>query len=197
VKGREPVSSAPDPAYGIVRVGSFNRFIQRFDELIGSSTAMALFFIHSRRWRENHDETIRTFLERDGTTLEVFLPDLEDHELMFSLGRHFDDGPQIPGMVVDAYRYFGRLAREYRKPAHVWLFARYPTFSFYRFDEHTVMAPYSNSVARKDLPAFEVTNESAIGKFIARDIADLKKECRRRSPQELEGVISSAAVTLA
>jgi hypothetical protein len=191
------MSSAPDPASGIVRVGSFNRFIQRFEELIGSSTSMVLFFIHSRRWRENHDATIRTFLEREGTTLEVFLPDIEDHELMFSLGKHFDDGPQIPGMVVDAYRYFGRLAREYKKPAHLWLFARYPTFSFYRFDEHTVMAPYANSVARKDLPAFEVTNDSALGKFIARDIADLKKECRQRSPEALEAVITSAGVTLA
>jgi hypothetical protein len=190
------MSSAPDPATGIVRIGSFNRFIQRFDELIDSSAHLVLFFIHSRRWRENHDETIRAFLERDGTRLEVFLPDLEDHELMFSLGKHFDDGPQIPGMVVDAYRYFIRMAREYRKPAHIWLFARYPTFSFYRFDERTVMALYSNSVARKDLPAFEVTNDSAIGKFIARDIADLKKECRQRTPQSLEAVISNSAVTL-
>ncbi|HEV8357227.1 MAG TPA: hypothetical protein VGQ17_10730 [Gemmatimonadales bacterium] len=188
--------SVPDPATGIVRVGSFNRFIQRFEDLIGASTRMVLFFIHSRRWRENHDAAIKGFLERNGTSLEVFLPDLEDHELMFSLGKHFDDGPQIPGMVVDAYRYFGRLAREYRKPADLWLFARYPTFSFYRFDEHTVMAPYSNSAARKDLPAFEVTNESALGKFIARDIADLKKECRQRSPESLEEVIGSAAVTL-
>ena len=191
------MSSAPDPAHGIVRIGSFNRFIQRFEELIESSASMLVFFIHSRRWRENHDAAIREFLERDGTTLEVFLPDLEDHELMFSLGKHFDDGPQIPGMVVDAYRYFGRLAREYGKPAHVWLFTRYPTFSFYRFDERTVMALYSNSVARKDLPAFEVTNDSTIGKFIARDIADLKKECRQRIPQSLEAVISSADVTLA
>ena len=190
------MSSAPDPAAGIVRIGSFNRFIQRFDELIDASTRMALFYIHSRRWRENHDETIRAFLKRDGTTLEVFLPDLEVHELMFSLGKHFDDGPQIPGMVVDAYRYFTRLAREYRKPAQVWLFARYPTFSFYRFDERTVMALYSNSVARKDLPAFEVTNESALGRFVARDIADLKKECRQLPPQSLEAVISGAAVTL-
>ena len=37
----------------------------------------------------------------------------------------------------------------------------------------------------------------SIGKFIARDIADLKKECRQRIPQSLEAVISSAAVTLA
>jgi hypothetical protein len=190
------MSSAPDPATGIVRIGSFNRFIQRFDELIDSSTHMVLFFIHSRRWRENHDATIRAFLEKDATRLEVFLPDLEDHELMFSLGKHFDDGPQIPGMVVDAYRYFTRLAREYKKPAHVWLFARYPTFSFYRFDERTVMAPYSNSVARKDLPAFEVTNDSPLGKFVARDIADLKKECRQRTIQSLEAVIISSGVTL-
>ncbi len=54
---------------------------------------MALYFIHSRRWRENHDAAIKAFLGRAGTTLEAFLPDLEDHELMFSLSKHFEDGP--------------------------------------------------------------------------------------------------------
>ena len=83
---------------------------------------MAVYFIHSRRWRENHDAAIKAFLARQGTTLEVFLPDLENHELMFSLEKHFDDGPLIPALVVDAYRYFARLAREFGKPSEIWLF---------------------------------------------------------------------------
>ena len=120
------MSSIPPASSGIVRVGMFAGFVQRFDELIASSTQMVLYFIHSRRWRENHDATIKAFLAREGTSLEVFLPDLESHELLFSLGKHFDDGPLIPALVADAYRYFARLAREYRKPAQVWLFDRYP-----------------------------------------------------------------------
>jgi hypothetical protein len=188
------MASAPDHLSGIVRVAPFAGFFQRFEELIGSSTQMTLHFIHSRRWRENHDAAIKAFLGRDRTTLEAFLPDLENHELMFSLGKHFDDGPQIPGLVVDAYRYFARLARDYRKPARIWLFAKYPTYSFYRFDERAVIALYSNTSAKRDLPAFEITADSFFGKFLAADAEDLKKECRSRTPEELEAVISSAGV---
>ena len=96
---------------------------------------MALYFIHSRRWRENHSAAIKTFLARSDTDDEVFLPDLENHELMFSLSRRFEDGPLTPTLVIDAYRYCYRLAREYGKPAEIWLFSRYPAYSFYQFDQ--------------------------------------------------------------
>jgi hypothetical protein len=186
------MSSIPPASSGIVRVGMFAGFVQRFDELIASSTQMVLYFIHSRRWRENHDAAIKAFLAREGTSLEVFLPDLGSHELLFSLGKHFDDGPLIPALVADAYRYFARLAREYRKPAQVWLFDRYPTYSFYRFDERAVLALYSNTASKKDLPAFEVTADSMLGNFLAIETEDLKKECRRRAPEDLEEVIANA-----
>ena len=182
---------APEPP-GIVRVASFAGFVPRFDELIAASRSMVLYFIHSRRWRENHDAAIKGFLGREGTSREVFLPDLENHELMFSLEKHFDDGPLIPAMVEDAYRYFARLARDYQKPVQVRLFGRYPTYSFYRFDDRAVMAMYSNSVAKKELPAFEVTMDGLLGTFLAADIEDLRRECRLRAPDDLDGVIGNA-----
>jgi hypothetical protein len=188
----EPITSTREPVSGIVRVGSFAGFYQRFEDLIASSAQMVLYFIHSRRWRENHDAAIKAFLGRDQTTLEVFLPDLENHELMFSLGRHFEDGPQIPGLVVDAYRYFARLSRDFGKPVQIWLFGRYPTFSFYKFDERAVIALYSNTAAKKGAPAFEVTAEGLLGKFLATDIEDLRRECRRRPPDDLEAVITGS-----
>jgi hypothetical protein len=186
------MTPAADQPSGILHVGPFAGFYQRFEELIASSTQMVLYFIHSRRWRENHDAAIKDFLRREQSTLEVFLPDLENHELMFSLSRHFEDGPQLPTLVVDAYRYFARLGREFRKPSEIWLFGRYPTFSFYRFEERAVLALYSNTAAKKDLPAFEITTDGLLGRFLEADIADLKRECRRRSPEELEGVIGEA-----
>jgi hypothetical protein len=189
-----PLTSIRELPSGIVRVGPFAGFYQRFEDLIASSTQMVLYFIHSRRWRENHDAAIKAFLAREGSNLEVFLPDLGSHELMFSLGRHFEDGPQIPALVVDAYRYFARLAREYKKPAELWLFNRYPTFSFYQFDECAVIALYSNSAAKKGAPALEVTAESILGRFLTTDIEDLKRECRKRAPEELETVIADAGL---
>jgi hypothetical protein len=153
---------------------------------------MVLYFIHSRRWRENHDASIKAFLGRENTTLEVFLPDLESHELIYSLSRHFEDGPLIPALVVDAYQYFARLARDFQKPVQIWLFGRYPTFSFYRFDDRAVIALYSNTASKKDLPALEVTMDGHFGKFLEADIEDLRRECRRRAPEELEDVIRNA-----
>src|SRR6059036_2321758 len=173
------MTASSEAPFGIVRVAPFAGFVQRFEDLIGSSTTMALYFIHSRRWRENHDAAIKAFLGRAGTTLELFLPDLEDHELMFSLSKHFEDGPLIPALVADAYRFFARLARDFGKPARVWLFGRYPTYSFYQFDQRAVIALYSNTSAKKELPAFEITGNGVLGSFLTADIADLKKECRK------------------
>jgi len=186
------MTSASDALPGIVRVAPFAGFVQRFDELIRSSNQMVLYFIHSRRWRENHDAAIKAFVGREQASLEVFLPDLENHELMFSLSKHFEDGAQIPGLVADAYRYFARLARTFNKPTEVWLFGRYPTYSFYKFDARAVVALYSNTAAQKELPAFEITSDCLLGTFLAEEIEDLKKECRRRAPEDLETIISNA-----
>lgn len=178
---------------GIIRIAPFAGFVQRFEDLIGASNQMILYFIHSRRWRENHAASIKAFMGRENSTLEVFLPDLENHELMYSLSKHFDDGPLIPSLVIDAYRYFARQSREFQKSIPIWLFGRYPTYSFYRFDERAVIALYSNTAAKKDLPAFEVANHSFLGQFLSADIEDLKRECRRQDPEELETIIQNAA----
>ncbi len=184
----------PDHLAGLLHLGPFAGFVPRFEELIGSTSRMELFFIHSRRWRENHDAAIKAFLARPDSTLELFLPDLENHELMFSLEKHFDDGPLIPALVADAYRYFSRLGRDAKKPIGFWLFNRYPTYSFYGFDERAVIALYSNSTAKKELPAFEILRDSFLGRFLAADIDDLKRECRKRAPGDLEDVIGNSGV---
>jgi hypothetical protein len=185
-------TASDQPHGGIVRVGPFAGFYQRFEELIAGSSKMVLYFIHSRRWRENHDGAIKAFLGRNDTTMEIFLPDLGNHELMFSLSRRFEDGPLTPTLVVDAYKYCARLARAYSKPAEIWVFGRYPAYSFYQFDRRAVIAFYSNTAAKKDMPAFEVSTEGLLGKFLASEIDGLKHECRRRAPEELEEMISKA-----
>jgi hypothetical protein len=186
------MTSVPEPMAGIVRVGPFAGFYQRFEDLIAESTQIVLYFIHSRRWRENHDAAIKAFLRRPGTTMEIFLPDLGNHELMFSLSRRFEDGPLTPTMVVDAYKYCIRLAREYGKPSEVWLFSRYPAYSFYQFDQRAVIALYANTAAKKEIPAFEVNRDGLLGRFLTTDIEDLKRECRSRTPKDLETLVGES-----
>ncbi|HYC31573.1 MAG TPA: hypothetical protein VEB59_04745 [Gemmatimonadales bacterium] len=181
---------SPDSLAGLVQVGAFTVFVPRFEELIATATRMQLFFIHSRRWRENHDSAIKAFLARPDTSLEVFLPDLENHELLYSLEKHFDDGPLIPALVADAYRYFSRLGRDSRR-VEIWLFGRYPTYSFYGFDERAIIALYSNSTAKKELPAFEIQRDGFFGRFLAEDIEDLKRECRKRAPEEIAALFGN------
>ncbi len=190
-----PMATAPDRLTGLVGLAPFAALWQRFEDLIASANLMTVYFIHSRRWRENHDAAIKAFLARSGTSMEVFLPDLENHELMFSLARHFDDGPQIPGLVTDAYRYFTRLAREFGQPSQVWLFNKYPTYSFYTFDDRAIIALYANTAAKKDLPAFEVITDSYLGRFLLKDTEDLRSECRRCAAQDLEVVIQDSIGT--
>src|SRR5205814_10102537 len=71
----EPMTARPEPHFGIVQLGPFAGFVQRFEDLIGSATRMAVYFIHSRRWRENHDAAIKAFLRRPGATLDGRPPD--------------------------------------------------------------------------------------------------------------------------
>jgi hypothetical protein len=65
----------------------------------------------------------------------------------------------------------------------------------YRFDERAVIALYSNTASKKDLPAFEITNDGFLGEFLAADTEDLKRECRKRAPEDLEAVIAHAKET--
>ena len=51
------------------------------------------------------------------------------------------------------------------------------------------IALYSNTSAKKDIPAFEVNSEGLLGRFLTSDIEDLKRECRSRTPKDLENLI--------
>ena len=100
------MTAASEPQAGILRVGPFAGFYQRFEELIGEfqqdGPVLHPFEAMAGKSRRRHQDISRPASD---TTMEIFLPDLENHELMFSLSRRFEDGPLTPTLVVDAYRY--------------------------------------------------------------------------------------------
>lgn len=170
---------------GLVRFGIFTDFVEDFNRLLNESKEVILYFIHSRRWRENHNDAIRTLLTNPKSSLTVFLPDLANKQLVTGLMGHFDDGPHIPGFIADAYRYFVDLQKEYLGKVRILLFNVYPTYTFYRFDDTVIAAMYPTTAIRKSVPAFYLKTDGAFGEFLDKDIERLFIECKEPSASEL------------
>lgn len=170
---------------GLVRFGLFSDFVGDFDQLLNDSSEVVLYFIHSRRWRENHNDGLRKLLGKVNSSLMVFLPDLANTRLVTNLMGHFDDGPHIPGFIEDAYRYFLELQREFHGKVRILLFNVYPTYTFYKFDDAVIAAMYPTTAVRKSVPAFHLKTDGTFGEFLHKDIEHLIAECKEPSPDEL------------
>lgn len=153
------------------KIGWFTDFMPRFPELLKRAKDVEVYFIHSRRWREDNHEQIKDFLRRDGTTLKVNLPNRKNRFLLKSLAAHFDDGPHIPGFIDDAYGYFERLSKEFgADKVLITSYEAYPTYSFYRFDNVFLVAMYRNSKTRGNVPTFLCSSSHPFGRFIEMDL---------------------------
>ena len=171
---------------GVIRVLPFSECVSEFSKLIGNTSRVETSFIHSRRWRENHQEALEEFLERDRTVLSAYLPNLAKKELFAEFEGHFPDGPHIPGLVAEAYSYYSELMRRYPRKVMVRLYERYPTYSWYAFDERLLIALYPNSSKKLPVPALECTQTGSVWRFWQRDITAVRGESRRVQRGELE-----------
>ncbi len=178
--GKKPVVYKPNPnnspeqllynGYGIEKLGMFTDFLPIFSGLFSDTKEIMLFFIHSRRWRENHLDDIKQFLSERDHKITVFLPNLANKELLKSLEEHFNDGLYLETFIMDAYVFFGKLIESYSKSIDVRLFDLFPTYSFYKYDDTIIMAMYPTSIRRKDVPTFQLAQGGKYWKFISDDI---------------------------
>jgi len=174
------------PSTNVVRL--FSDYTDTFSKLLGEATFARLYFIHSRRWRENNLSGINALLLRGGR-LHIFLPDLNNHSLINSLQSHFDDGPGIPSFIADAYRYFGNLRNLYGTKVNIRLFKLHPTYTFYEFDDRVIVAMYPLTTLRQDVPALEIMKTSRVYSFFKSDIRMLRKASSSVSRKKLQSQI--------
>lgn len=181
---------------GLIRFGLFSDFVEAFNQLLNESKRVVLYFIHSRRWRENHNDALCTLLTKPESHLTVILPDLSNKNLITSLMGHFDDGPHIPGFIADAYRYFVDIQTKYSGKVRILLFNVYPTYTFYRFDDAVIAAMYPTTAIRKSVPAFHLKTDGTFGEFLERDTEQLLAECKEPSASDLLQIGSAASTYL-
>ena len=108
---------------------------------------------------------------------------------------HFDDGPFIPGHVADAYNYFGNLCSSYPKQVEVFLFQRYPTYSFYQFDDQIIVALYPTTTLRIGVPTLRLNVHSRVGNFFRRDYAVLSRNSTPAHAEELKHLANAVIRT--
>lgn len=171
LKKLTPVAAKKIPE--ILRSGWFSEYATVFPQLLSKAKNVTLYFIHSRRWRENHNTQIREFLKRPRTRLKVFLPDRQNKALIKAIQAHFNDGPAIPGFINDAFDYFEILRKEFPKKVSVGCYDTYPTYSFYKFDDEFIVAAYPTTPLRRDIPTFHLNASHPYAQFILVDLAKL------------------------
>lgn len=176
----------PSNKYGVFKVGFFENYNDLFYEKIRNTNSLTLMFIHSRRWRENHNETIRTFLLKKRARLTVFLPNLRNSLLLKSLKVHFNDGDHLPSFISDAYRYFSDLMRRFPEKVEIRAYDLYPVYSFYKFDSKLFIAMYPNTANKRSVPTLELTDKGEFWDFVHDDLQVLLRTTTPLSEQQLE-----------
>jgi len=175
--------------YGLERIGFFEEFNGEFEALLKNSNELTTFFIHSRRWREMNNEHIRSFLKRNKTKLAVLLPNIQNNELFSHIEHNFEDGPQIRGFVIDAYRYFNNLKKDFGAKVRIFDFDFYPTYSFYRFDKTCILAMYPTTPKKQSVPTLAVSTIEALGEFVSNDLKLLLKNRKPKTDTEIKQII--------
>jgi hypothetical protein len=159
---------------GIKESKMFNNFTEDFEKLINQAKNITLFFIHSRQWRENNDNVLRDFLKRSSTKLNVILPNLQNTKLIDRIKNNFSDGEVIEPLIKDAYSFFEKLKSQYTN-VEIRSFDSYPTYSFYCFDNEAIIALYSTTPKKKNVPSFKITKDSKFWQFLYDDVQELMK----------------------
>lgn len=168
----------------IERSGMFQEFGDEMDKQLSISKNVTLYFIHSRSWRENHQNAIDEFLQRkDSEKLTVYLPDFLNTMLIKSFEKNFSDGPTIPTLIKDALIYFLDLKSNHSEKVEIYLYSFYPSYSFYMFDKKTIIAMYPTTDKKKNVPTFLIENDlcNEYYKFVKDDCSVLKESSKEVS----------------
>ncbi|WP_454458042.1 TIR domain-containing protein [Thauera phenylacetica] len=187
---REAIEASTLRRYGLERIGFFEEFNGEFETLFKTAKELTTFFIHSRRWREMNNDHIRSFLKRAKTKLTVVLPNMKNADLISRLEKNFEDGPQLRSFIIDAYRYFGGLRKEFGSKVRIFDFDFYPTYSFYRFDKTCIMAMYPTTAKKQAVPTFGVVASEGFGEFVDNDLKLLLERQKPKTDTEIKRIIT-------
>ena len=172
-----------------IDVRYFEEFSSDMASLCASSARLDTCFIHSRRWREQYGAILKQRIA-DGSLTEfnLFLPDVRRPAILTDVLETFDDGPAIPAMIYDSFRWSTAMAKLKPGVIRVHLYPNVPGHTFYRFDDAALIALYPAAVEKKSVPTLLCFEGTQVWDFLDSDIKDLKTHCAAVSYRTLESL---------
>jgi hypothetical protein len=140
------------------RLSGFSvRFFDGVDwgSLFENSTQLRLFFSYGRTWRNSQQGQLVSFVAAAGRTLEVVLPNPDNAAVVAELSRRYEMTPDVlQANIRESIAFFEGLGRSGRARVVVYLFAKTPVYTFYRFDSRVVVALYRHRSGRGPIVTF-------------------------------------------
>lgn len=118
------------------------------------------------------------------------LPDITNTNLLSHLKVHFSDGKHIVSKVLEAYEYFNNLAKKHPGKLSISIFALYPVYTFYKFDNRIIVSLYPLTPERRPTPTFLLDITKQNSDFFVKDIADIIKASQLKTIEEIDEIIN-------
>lgn len=156
-----------------------------WESLFSSSGRLDLFVSWGRTWRTNERSRIQQFMRRGGKC-RVFLPDPRDERTVGILAQRFSktkaEVQRTIAAAVDDYR-------DMHPAIEVHLRKGEPMFTFYRFDNAAIYAPYNHGGARRlPVPAL-VMSSGKLMDFIDQELAIIEHQSEPAPTGKMEGAV--------
>ena len=138
-------------------------------DLFSTAREVDLFFMYGKSWRGQHEITLRELVKRSGSVLRVVLPDPSNAQLMHQLAISMDRDPgAVEDRINEAIADFESLrisAEENGSTVTLHLTNEYPIFSYYRFDHVVIMALYTMSHEKRQVPHLVLARGGSLFEF--------------------------------
>lgn len=149
-----------------------------WDDLIGSTKSIKIFFIYGRTWRNTNREKLTEFANKINTKAIIVLPDYNDQSLISRLSREIGYEPQaLVAQITEAENDFIEIFCSNKKRRNrnleIWHSSVYPIYSYYCFEHIAIVTFYSLNRDKVEVPTFEISNGKSLFSFFEKDFYSL------------------------
>jgi hypothetical protein len=145
-------------------------------DLFMGARRVDLFFSYARSWMNTNNEQLRKLATRADARIRVVLPDPENDQIVSELARRFGKSSDeiranIRASTDDLLQIFVAPFPEDTAPDFSLFYANTaPQFTFYRFDNRSVLALYKHREGRGGVPVFEAEEGGTIHLFVQQEM---------------------------
>jgi hypothetical protein len=181
---------------GLSAIGTRFSDTPDWEGLFNSATELDIFVAYAATWRHNHADRLKSVLRRGGV-IRVYLPTPLRGPTISTMATRFQTDPdELITKITTAKREFNELGDGLKGSIKVLYYPEDMVFTFYRFDNVTVIAFYKHwrGLPSGHLPTLICRANGELDEFIRSELEAIRKASTPADgaviePQEEPGVV--------